>query len=228
MKTNKHLNLKALVPLCGMAATFLFGSTRSAQAQVVQNAAVPTTVYPQTSSVDIGPVLDVVGSVLADGYTINLTLIPTLTQFNGYDATPSVPIPAGTTMVPTVLPHFTVREVVTTVNVWDGQTVALGGLISESITKIKDRVPVLGDIPLLGSLFRSESKTSEKKNLMIFVTPVIIDQAGNKAHSEDEMPFASQFIPAQPPVPAQPAAQPQPKAQSSSTTGSASSSASKR
>ncbi|PYJ00279.1 MAG: hypothetical protein DME25_21105 [Verrucomicrobia bacterium] len=88
---------------------------------------------------------------------------------------------------------------VSTVNVWDGQTVALGGLISENVTSIKDKVPVLGDLPFFGRFFRTESKNTSKKNLIIFITPTIIDPAGNPMHSEDEMPFAQSSIPPQPP-----------------------------
>jgi len=88
--------------------------------------------------------------------------------------------------------------VTTSVNVWDGQTVVLGGLISEDVTKLKDKLPILGDLPFLGRFFRSESSSSSKRNLMIFVTPTIIDPAGNHMHSEDEMPFNPNTIPSQP------------------------------
>jgi type II secretory pathway component GspD/PulD (secretin) len=98
------------------------------------------------------------------------------------------------------LPHFRVRQVTTTVVVWDGQTVVLGGLIAENVTKLKDKVPVLGDLPVVGRLFRSESSSTQKKNLMIFVTPTILDPAGNREHSEDEMPFAQTGIPVQKPL----------------------------
>ena len=74
----------------------------------------------------------------------------------------------------------------------------LGGLITENVTKVKDEVPMLGDIPLLGRFFRSESSSTSKQNLMIFVTPTIIDPAGNRYHTEDEMPFAQTAIPTQP------------------------------
>ena len=57
---------------------------------------------------------------------------------------------------------------------------------------------MLGDLPLLGRFFRSESKTTSKNNLLIFVTPTLIDPAGNRLHSEDEMPFAAPAYPAQP------------------------------
>jgi type II secretory pathway component GspD/PulD (secretin) len=71
------------------------------------------------------------------------------------------------------------------------------------VTTIKDQVPMLGDLPLVGRLFRSESKTTNKKNLLIFVTPLLIDPAGNRLHTDDEMPFAQSAIPAQPEQPAQ-------------------------
>jgi general secretion pathway protein D len=81
--------------------------------------------------------------------------------------------------------------------VWDGQTVVLGGLIGEDVSRLKDKVPVLGDLPWVGKLFRSESSTTRKKNLVIFVTPTIIDPAGNRKNSEEEMPFAASAIPPQ-------------------------------
>jgi len=96
-----------------------------------------------------------------------------------------------------VLPKFTVRQLVTTVNVWDGQTVVLGGLITSSVQSTKDSVPVLGDIPLLGRLFQSQSKVTRKNNLMIFVTATIVDPAGSRVHSDDELPFAQSSVPAQ-------------------------------
>jgi len=100
----------------------------------------------------------------------------------------------------TPLPIFRLRQVVTSAIVWDGQTVVLGGLISENVTKTKDKVPMLGDLQFLGRLFRSESSMTSKKNLLIFVTPTIIDPAGNRMHSEEEMPFAQNAVPPQKPV----------------------------
>ncbi len=95
------------------------------------------------------------------------------------------------------LPRLSLRQVTTSCNVYDGQTVVLGGLITENVNKIKDKIPVLGDLPFVGRLFRSESQNSVKRNLMIFVTPTIIDPAGNRVHSDDELPFAQASIPQQ-------------------------------
>jgi general secretion pathway protein D len=182
------------------------GTTGGTTGTTVNQAPSSTFVYPEPEQMELGPTLDVIPCVLSDGFTINLTLIPTLMEFVGYDNPNSVAssglqtsgaFPGGLVQVPTVLPHFTVRQVVSTVNVWDGQTVVLGGLLSETISTIKDEVPLLGDLPLVGRFFRSESKSTSKKNLLIFVTPKLIDPAGNPVHSEDEMPFAQTGFPVQ-------------------------------
>jgi general secretion pathway protein D len=71
-------------------------------------------------------------------------------------------------------------------------------LVSEEVTTLKDQVPMLGDLPLVGRFFRSESKTTRKKNLFIFVTPTLIDPAGNLIHVPEEMPFSRSGTPPQP------------------------------
>ena len=66
------------------------------------------------------------------------------------------------------------REIDTTVLVRDGATVVLGGLISEEHTEGVQKVPFLGDIPMLGELFRTTTVTKEKRNLVVFIHPTII------------------------------------------------------
>jgi general secretion pathway protein D len=190
----------------GQGATGVGGTTATTGTTV--QATPNSAITPDTQQFEIGPTLDVVPYVLSDGCTINLTLIPQVLEFLQYDPVPTVPgyTPAvsttsgGVSSLPTVLPHFSVREIVTTVNVWDNQTVVLGGLIASSINTTKDKVPFLGDLPVLGRLFQSQSKTTSKKNLMIFVTATIVDPAGNRVHSDDDLPFNQFAIPAQPVV----------------------------
>jgi|ERR1017187_1890504 general secretion pathway protein D len=200
MKTSRKskIVMKGFV-LC--VAIALLGIIPPGQAQVVQQAQQPSAITPNQQQLETGPVLDVIPVVLSDGYTINLTLIPSLTEFGGYDTAPTIPgvNVENVVQVPTILPKFTVRQVVTTVNIWDNQTVVLGGLISSSVQSQKDKVPVLGDLPLVGRLFQSQSKVSVKKNLMIFVTATIVDPAGNRVHSDDELPFLQSTIPPQQP-----------------------------
>jgi type II secretory pathway component GspD/PulD (secretin) len=169
-------------------------------------------VAPQSNftptQVPLGPQLDVIPYVDADGYSVEMTIIPTLVQFLGYDDPgPFVPqaqavagSTIGTPLTATLpLPKFRVRQVLTSAIVWDGQTVMLGGLIAEDVSKQKDKVPILGDLPFLGRLFRSESSQTTKKNLVIFVTPTIIDPAGNRVHVDSNLPYDPSLIPPQRP-----------------------------
>jgi len=172
------------------------------------NAVVATAIIPGTSVVPLGPTIDVIPYVSADGYTIQMTLIPTLVQFLGYDDPGQFIIQAqsgtgaggvGAPLTATLpLPRFRLRQVTTSCSVWDGQTVVLGGLISDNVTRVKDQIPVFGDLPLVGRLFRSEQNQSSKQNLLIFVSPTIIDPAGNRVHNDEDLPFAQHTLPPQP------------------------------
>jgi general secretion pathway protein D len=189
--------------------TILFVSLLAVpMAQAQNNTFSPGTsaITPITQTVEEGPILDVVPYVLSDGYTINLALIPSDTEFGGYDTLnlPQVTGNLNVVQLPTVLPIFTVRQVVTTVNVWDNQTVVLGGLITSTVKSTKDKVPIVGDLPLFGRFFQSQSKVTSKDNLIIFVTATIVDPAGNHVHSDDDLPFAQSAVPAQPAAAGQP------------------------
>jgi general secretion pathway protein D len=68
------------------------------------------------------------------------------------------------------------RSAETTVVVRDNQTVVIGGLIGNTETEVETKVPILGDLPLLGMLFRGQRNSSRKTNMLIFLTPHIIDE----------------------------------------------------
>jgi len=70
-----------------------------------------------------------------------------------------------------------VRQIDTKVLVDDGQTIVLGGLIDEKVNESLYKVPLLGDIPYVGALFRYESQEHSKTNLMVFLRPVILRDA---------------------------------------------------
>ena len=69
------------------------------------------------------------------------------------------------------------RVAKTQVLVRDQQTVVIGGLMRDRVATTEDKIPILGDIPILGALFRRESRTTEKTNLLLFLTPYIIRSA---------------------------------------------------
>lgn len=78
------------------------------------------------------------------------------------------------------------REIKTTVLADDGETIVLGGLINDNLRINKSKVPLLGDIPILGRLFSSESETREKRNLLVFLRPTIMLDKGKAAEVTQE------------------------------------------
>ncbi len=75
-------------------------------------------------------------------------------------------------------PIVSKREIKTTVMAEDGATVVLGGLIDEDVQESESKVPLLGDIPLIGQLFRSNKSEKKKRNLMVFIRPTIMREGG--------------------------------------------------
>lgn len=86
---------------------------------------------------------------------------------------------------PYLVPIFSKRSLQSRVRLLDGETVGLGGLISESVQAVDDKVPGLGDLPLVGRLFRSEASQKVKFNLVIFCTVRIIEPDGSLSFPED-------------------------------------------
>ena len=85
---------------------------------------------------------------------------------------------AATLTTSSTLPVTLKRTVDTTVIVKDQQTVVIGGLIDDSTTQNENKVPVLGDIPLLGWMFKKQSTETDKTNLYVFLTPRVIKNPG--------------------------------------------------
>jgi len=138
---------------------------------------------PQDFTVqEVGVTLEVTPTVGADD-SIALNLKPKVTEFEGfveYGGT-SVAISGSTTVtIPSGFfqPIFTTREVSTDVTVFDGATVVIGGLTREEVKTVSDKVPVLGDIPLIGAAFRSSGKSTTKRNLTVFVTANLVSPGG--------------------------------------------------
>jgi type IV pilus assembly protein PilQ len=77
------------------------------------------------------------------------------------------------------VPSIDTREIITQVLVNDGQTVVLGGILETTKTKSSDKVPYLGDIPILGNLFKTTTNVNNKTELLIFITPKILREGSN-------------------------------------------------
>jgi len=161
----------------------------------------------------VGITLEVEPTVGPDGYTIDMVLSPRVVEFDGFinygspintvvstvpsdtlfDPPPFIPaVSTQFTVTQNVInqPVFSTREVTTEVTVYDGSTVVLGGLMREDVQKTQDKVPILGDIPLAGRLFRSTADQHIKRNLIMFVTATLLDPAGQplvKTEEDDDI-----------------------------------------
>lgn len=121
--------------------------------------------------------------IVEENNAITLKLNPQVTEFEGFVEYGGSSIAVTETKSVTVnsgffQPIFSTRQIHTEVTIDNGATVVMGGLTREEIKKVKDKVPILGDIPLLGRLFRSTGETSQKKNLLILVTAKLVSPSG--------------------------------------------------
>jgi len=138
---------------------------------------------------EVGVVLTVTPTIEEKYNSINLELKPEVTEFDGFieyggnsamigtssEGTPPLIIqPSGILM-----PIFSVRKVKTSVNIFDGATVIIGGLTREEVKTVNDKIPVLGNIPLVGRLFQSSAESYQKRNLLIFVSASIVSSGGS-------------------------------------------------
>jgi general secretion pathway protein D len=117
---------------------------------------------------DIGILLNVTPSVGRDLRTVTLVLAPEVSQFSQFRS-----LGGGVTV-----PEFTSSQLTTSVVIGDGETVVLGGLMKDTTTTTLSKVPVLGDLPLFGGLFRQSEETSTRKNLLIFITARVLSPRG--------------------------------------------------
>jgi len=165
---------------------------------------VPVVVTPTTpqdwETRNTGVTLEVEPVVGGDGMTIDLNLVPQVVEFEGFinygspinavgvDTAMGITISKPVQLTPNVInqPVFSTRKVTTSVSVADGQTVVLGGLMREDVQKTEDKVPILGDIPLIGRAFRTNVDQHIKKNLVIFVTARQMTAYGAPVEEEEE------------------------------------------
>ncbi len=133
----------------------------------------------QITYTNLGTILHVTPRISANS-TINLKVIPEVSSF----VNTVTKIVSG---LRTDADVFAVRRLETHVLIPSGNTLVMGGLVSDASTQANTKVPVLGDIPFLGAAFRSDAKTQNKRNLIVFITPTIIQ-------SEDFQPTKTDFL----------------------------------
>jgi len=138
-----------------------------------------------------GVTLEIEPTIGENNYTIDLRFAPEIVEFEGFinygspiqsPGTNALGQPVQLTITENriEMPVFSTRRVTTALTIYDGYTVSVGGLMAESVQNVEDKVPILGDLPIIGRLFQSKAENHIKSNLIIFVTAEIIDAAGNR------------------------------------------------
>ena len=151
-----------------------------------------------------GVTLEVEAQIDQNDSIIELRFTPTIVEFEGFinygspitaPATDALgnPVQIVITENRIEMPVFSVRSVKTGITIYDGYTVAVGGLMREDVQSVEDKVPILGDLPLVGRLFQTKAQNHIKSNLIIFVTAEIIDATGRRVNGGNDS--AAQPVP---------------------------------
>jgi len=164
----KLVSNPTIVTLNNTQATILIGQKYPiATPNITGGAAGSNLVTYTITEKDIGIKLEVTPQVNARGF-IKLTVKPTVSSISG-----TVTIPQGAEY-----PIVATREATTQISLKDGYTMGIGGLIQDTTSKGETKVPILGSIPGLGRLFRSDTKNRESSNLIIFITAKTVSAEG--------------------------------------------------
>ncbi|MFO7534473.1 MAG: hypothetical protein R6X19_02100 [Kiritimatiellia bacterium] len=135
---------------------------------------------------EVGVILSVVPEVSPEGNMINLNMRPEVVSdpiWKEYGVTLN-DAQGRPYLVSMPQPFFQKRSVETQISIYDGATVVMGGLITEKVVTINDKIPFLGDLPIIGALFRNRGSESQKRNLLIFVTARLVDPAGKPIRTQ--------------------------------------------
>lgn len=143
-----------------------------------------------------GVTLEIEPTIGENDFVIDLRFVPEIVEFEGFINYGS-PIQSngtdvlGNSIVTVItenrieMPVFSARRVNTALTIYDGYTVAVGGLMREDVQIVNDKVPILGDIPIVGRLFQTNGENRIKSNLIIFITAQIIDATGRPLRGAD-------------------------------------------
>ena len=94
----------------------------------------------------------------------------------------------------TGLPRLNRRDAATSVRVQDGETIAIGGLTLQQEFATKRKIPLLGDLPIVGELFRSRAKSQVNSELVLFITPHLLTDRGRLTNEQVEESFRERFL----------------------------------
>lgn len=162
----KILAEPTIMAISGQEASFLAGGKVFIPVSQSNNGGTPTITLEEK---EYGVAVKFTPTVLAGG-RINLRVAPEVSELNK----DGIGLSAGGVNSTALLPSFTTRRAATTVQLFDGQSFAIGGLIKNNVTTNIKALPMLGEIPVLGALFRSSDFQSDRSELVFIVTPHLV------------------------------------------------------
>ncbi|MFZ4536561.1 pilus (MSHA type) biogenesis protein MshL [Propionivibrio sp.] len=119
--------------------------------------------------------------------TVTLNVRPTISRITGYVNDPSPPLAeAG---VVSRIPEIQTREIESILKVGSGQIAVMGGLMQDSVDNLKDGIPGLSSLPIIGNVFSYRNETSTKSELVIFLRPIVVKDAGLDGDYKDYSHF---------------------------------------
>jgi general secretion pathway protein D len=146
-----------------------------------------TTVDSQIKTVPEGVLINVLPSIDLDRNQISMQVRPTVTRIDSVKPDPGVAFVAATAGVDITsdIPELNVQEIDSVVRMKSGQAMVMGGLLEDRTSSEQNGVPVLSEVPMLGSLFRSQNDKVKKTELVIFLKATILKDAGDSVHTTD-------------------------------------------
>ena len=155
-----------IMAISGQEASFLAGGKIFIPVSQTNNGGVPTITLEEK---EFGVAVKFTPTVL-DGGRINLKVAPEVSDLNK----DGIGITATGVSTTAILPSFTTRRATTTVQLFDGQSFAIGGLIKNNVTSNIKALPGLGEVPVLGALFRSTDFQTDRTELVFIITPHLV------------------------------------------------------
>lgn len=133
-----------------------------------------------------GVLINVQPSINLDERTVSMFIRPTVTRVVGVVNDPAVQVVASDLNIVSEIPEVNVQEIDTVIKVDSGQPIVMGGILQDRIVNEQEGVPVLGEIPFFGSMFKNNAGSIHKTELVIFLKATIIETAGQTIHNTDK------------------------------------------
>jgi general secretion pathway protein D len=192
LSSPKIMALNNQTSILRVTDNFVYFQVEAQQGAVAAGGTIQPTVFNTTAqTVPVGVVLAVTPQINESGQ-VTLTVRPTITRVTGTVADPNPSLRQGIAPIQNLVPVIQTRELESVLQVLSGQTVILGGLMQDDISRNRDGVPWLSRQPGIGDIFSFRNERVTKTELVIFIRPTVVT---NPTLQSDELKFFQRFLP---------------------------------